>query len=57
MKEFVMTRYKIFGKTVLGEVLELFTWVRDIQSGIRRAEREAKEFGIELVDIWVEKVN
>lgn len=52
-----MTRYKIFGKTVLGEVLELFTWVRDIQSGIRRAEKEAKEFGIELVDIWVEKVN
>ena len=35
-----------------GETIKAFTWCRDASSGIARAEKEAKEFGIEWVAIY-----
>lgn len=49
--------FVLFGRKADGSVLELFRWCRDAASGIRRAEAEAKRFGISLVEIWAEPVD
>lgn len=50
-------QFIIFVETITGEVIEAFTWCRDKNSGILRAERDAREFGIAPVRIWAEKIN
>lgn len=49
-------RFIIFVETDTGEIINAFTWCRDMQSGISRAERDAKEFGVKAVRIWAEPV-
>jgi hypothetical protein len=44
--------FVIFGRKTDGSEIELFRWCRDEQSGIARAQREAREFGLELTKIW-----
>lgn len=50
-------RFVIFVETITGEVIRAFTWCRDKASGIERAKRDAKEFGVTPVNIWAEPVN
>jgi hypothetical protein len=44
--------FKILIEKRDGETIKAFTWCRDASSGIARAEKEAKEFGIEWVAIY-----
>lgn len=50
-------RFVIFVETITGEVIRAFTWCRDKASGIERAKRDAKEFGVTSVKIWAEPIN
>lgn len=50
-------RFVIFVETVTGEIIKAFTWCRDAASGINRAERDAKDFGVVAARIWAEPVN
>ncbi len=47
-------RFIIFVETITGEVIRAFTWRRDRASGIERARRDARDFGIEPARIWAE---
>lgn len=49
-------RFVIFVETITGEIIRAFTWSRDENSGIQRAENDAKEFGHIPVYIWAESV-
>jgi len=49
-------QFIIFVETVTGEIIEAFTWCRDADSGIKRAERDAKDFGVVVARIWAEPV-
>lgn len=49
-------RYRIMFKNTEGDIGCAFTWTRSAHSGIARAIREAKEFGIEVTDVWAEAV-
>lgn len=44
--------FRVMARQADGTVFECFTWTRDAASGIARAYRDAKEFGIELADVW-----
>ena len=44
--------FVIFGRKSDGSEIELFHWCRDEQSGIARARRESREFGLDLTEIW-----
>lgn len=44
--------YDIFARTADGQTIECFRWTRDEASGLRRAERDAKEFGVDAVQFW-----
>lgn len=44
----------IFIRTEGGQVIKAFAWTRDAESGIRRALREAAEFGHKAIDAWAE---
>lgn len=48
----VPVTFVLFGRKADGSVLELFRWCRDEASGLARASREAKAFGLELSEIW-----
>jgi hypothetical protein len=50
------TRFIIFVETVTGEIIRAFTWTRDMQSGINRAMKDAKEFGFTPVRAWAEEL-
>lgn len=47
----------IFVETVTGDIIEAFTWCRDKASGISRAEKDAREFGVTPARIWAEPIN
>ena len=49
-------RFIIFVETAAGEVIKAFTWCRDEISGIARARRDAKDFGVTPTRIWAQKV-
>lgn len=44
--------FTLFGRKADGSVVELFRWCRDEASGLARAAREAKAFGLTLTEIW-----
>lgn len=44
--------FTIFVRTATGEVIEAFTWTRSEASGIARAQREAVDFGHDVVETW-----
>lgn len=44
-------RFVLVGIRKDGSELELFRWTRDAESGIARATREAREFGMEFDSI------
>lgn len=50
-------QFIIFVETAAGEVINAFTWCRDALSGIARAEKDSKLFGVEALNIWAEPVN
>lgn len=50
-------RFVIFVETITGDVIRAFTWCRDEASGIRRAEYDAREFGVTPVRIWAEPIS
>ncbi len=50
-------RFVIFVETVTGEIIRAFTWCRDRASGIERAKKDAKEFGVTPVRIWAESID
>lgn len=45
-------KFKIFAETAEGETIECFTWTRDEASGLRRAQADAKRFGVEARRFW-----
>ncbi len=49
-------RFIIFVETITGDIIEAFTWCRDEMSGIARARRDAREFGVTPLRIWAEPV-
>lgn len=49
-------RFRIMARNLEGHAFCAFTWTRDAQSGIARAKREAREFGIDVTDIWAEVI-
>jgi hypothetical protein len=49
-------RFIIFVETVTGEIIRAFTWCQDEMSGIERARRDARDFGVETVRVWAEPV-
>lgn len=44
--------YIIYYVDGAGNSMKAFTWCRDLASGLARARREAKEFGVEAVDFY-----
>ena len=46
----------IFVEDVSGEIIEAFTWIRDKESGINRAKKDAVEFGYTPNRVWAEPV-
>lgn len=50
----MIPRFVIFVETVNGDVIRAFTWCKDALSGIARAEKDAKDFGVSSVKIWAE---
>jgi hypothetical protein len=44
--------FTVYGRRPNGQVLILFHWTRDEASGIARAWREAKDFNVQLTEIW-----
>lgn len=50
----VPVTFILFGRKADGSVIELFRWCRDEASGLARAEREAREFGVDLSEVWAE---
>jgi hypothetical protein len=48
--------FVIFVETVTGEIIRAFTWCRDELSGIDRARRDARDFGVTPARIWAEPV-
>jgi hypothetical protein len=49
-------RFVIFVETVTGEIIRAFTWCRDEASGIARARRDAKDFGVKAARVWAEPI-
>jgi hypothetical protein len=49
-------RFIIFVETITGDIIEAFTWCRDEMSGIARAQRDAREFGVTPLRIWATPV-
>jgi hypothetical protein len=50
-------RFIIFVETLAGEIVEAFAWTRDQQSGVERARKDAKEFGVQASRVWAEPIN
>lgn len=50
-------QFVIFVETTAGEIINAFTWCRDKASGIERAKRDAKDFGVATTRIWAEPIN
>ena len=48
--------FVIFVETVTGDIIRAFTWCRDELSGIERARRDARDFGVTPARIWAEPV-
>ena len=51
-----MKWFEIWGEKADGEILKLFTWVGDLQVGLKMARRDAKTFKMDLVQIWAEEI-
>lgn len=49
-------RFIIFVETLSGDVIKAFTWTRDANSGIRRAQYEADKFGVDVSRVWAEPI-
>lgn len=47
-------KYIIFAETSEGKTIACFTWTRDEASGLRRAEADAKRFGVACTRFWAE---
>lgn len=45
-------RFNIMARKSDGSEFHCFTWTRDAASGIRRAYSDAKNFGVEVIDVW-----
>ncbi len=50
-------RFIIFVETATGDIIRAFTWCRDEISGITRAQRDARDFGVTPARIWAEPIN
>ena len=48
--------FVVFVETVTGDIIRAFTWCRDEPSGIERARRDARDFGVTPARIWTEPV-
>jgi len=50
------TKFRIMVKLADGLNMEAFTWTRDAKSGMARARRDAKLFGVNIKLAWAERI-
>lgn len=48
--------YTIYTITEDSHVIECFHWVRDPMAGMRRAKKDAKEFGVNCVSFFADEI-
>lgn len=54
---FSAPKFIIFGMTTSGEIVECFTWSRDLESGLAHAKQEAKLFNRTFSKVWGEPIS